>query len=174
MFGINYSDFEDGVAQLKACFSFCFIGFIANVFAFTKLFFASRGMAQLPMPMGLSEHTVCTALGGVALFCYVIGVYCGLTAFPVMFKNNAPIKDELKYHTGAVFQIIGIIVATAVVPLTYMTADGVGEDAAPMFSDTASPGINKVDVELKFDGASPIAALSPRSATPSGHAGDQV
>ena len=161
MFGINYSDFEDGVAQLKACFSFCLFGLIANAFAAIFLFKQARGESTGDMPMGLSKQIVSTGLGGVALFCYFIGGCCGLTAFPTMFKNNAAIKDELMYHTGGAFQIIAIIVAAAVVPLTFVattddeTAEGPEQPTkAPMFSDVAlaAPGVEKttetVDIEL--------------------------
>ena len=153
-------DCKAATSMLKAGFTFCFFGILANLVFIASLVKANGFADAIPAPLG--EQMPTAGLGGACVLLYLIGWACAIAAYP---KRMDRFNSDVSVGAGGALLIVAWLLTIAATGLAFAGIDGDGAAASTAAPGAAAPAVEDkpVDVEAPAaeDPAAPTAEEPP-------------
>lgn len=137
-------DCKAAVSMLKAGFTFCFFGILANLVFIASLVKANGFADAIPAPLG--EQMPTAGLGGACVLLYLIGWACAISGYPKMYDSYSTV--DVSVGAGGALLIIAWLLTIAATGLAFAGIDGDGAATSAPGAAAAAPAADKpADVE---------------------------
>jgi len=131
-------------SMLKAGFTFCFFGILANLVFIASLVKANGFADAIPAPLG--EQMPTAGLGGACVLLYLIGWACAISGYPKAYGDLT--GYDVSVGAGGALLIIAWLLTIAATGLAFAGIDGDGADTSAPGAPAAAAAANKpADVE---------------------------
>lgn len=150
---VDEDDCKAAQSMLKAGFSFCLFGMLANLVFIASLSKANGFSPAIQAPLG--EQMPTAGLGGACILLYLIGWACAIAAYPKVAEDVPNV--DVSVGVGGALLIIAWLLTIAATGLAFAGIDGDGAAASTSAPGAAAPAV----VENKLADMEAPAAEAP-------------